>query len=93
MFDEEEKIVHLKELNEGAELKGCKEVNPNKIRTIINFWAIKNWIKRHNDNYSRNHITVKYTQPKEIIQDKLTKRHELAQFIVNYLYLKSRENT
>ena len=92
IFDEEEKIVHLKELNEGAELKGCKEVNPNKIRTIINFWAIKNWIKRHNDNYSRNHITVKYTQPKEIIQDKLTKRHELALFIVDYLYQKSREN-
>ena len=92
IFDEEEKIVHLKELNEGAELKGCKEVNPNKIRTIINFWAIKNWIKRHNDNYSRNHVTVKYTQPKEIIQDKLTKRHELAQFIVDYLYQKSREN-
>lgn len=92
LFDEEEKIVHLKELNEGAELKGCKEVNPNKIRTIINFWAIKNWIKRHNDNYSRNHITVKYTQPREIIQDKLTKRHELAQFIVDYLYQKSPEN-
>ena len=92
IFDEEEKIVHLKELNEGAELKGCKEVNPNKIRTIINFWAIKNWIKRHNDNYSRNHITVKYTQPKEIIQDKLTKRHELALFIVDYLYQKSRKN-
>ena len=93
IFDEEEKIVHLKELNEGAELKGCKEVNPNKIRTIINFWAIKNWIKRHNDNSSRNHLTVKYTQPKEAIHDKLTKRHELALFIVDYLYQKSRENT
>jgi len=91
-FDEEEKIFHLKELNESAELNGCKEVTPNKIKTIINFWAIKNWIKRHNDNYSRNHITVKYTQPKEIIQEKLKRRHELAKFIVDYLYLKSREN-
>ncbi len=92
MFGEEEKTFHLKELNEGAELNGCKEVTPNKIKTVINFWAIKNWIKRHNHNYSRNHITVKYTQSQESIEEKLKRRHELAKFIVDYLYLKSREN-
>lgn len=90
-FDQVEKIFHLKELNEIAELKGCMEVTPNKIKTIINFWAIKNWIKRHYDNYSKNHITVKYTQSKETIEEKLKRRHELAKFIVDYLYLKSRE--
>ncbi|MBL7968700.1 MAG: RecQ family ATP-dependent DNA helicase [Prolixibacteraceae bacterium] len=91
LFDQVEKTFYLKELNESAELKGCMEVTPNKIKTIINFWAIKNWIKRHYDNYSKNHITVKYTQSKETIEEKLKRRHELAKFIVDYLYLKSRE--
>lgn len=91
-FEEEEKIFRLKELNEGAELKGCIEVTLNKVKTVVNFWAIKNWIERHRDDYSKNHFRAKYKQPKEVIQDKLGKRHELAQFIVDYLYQKSREN-
>jgi ATP-dependent DNA helicase RecQ len=49
VFGEIEKTFHIKELNENAEGKGCKDVTPNKIKTIINFWAIKNWIKRHNE--------------------------------------------
>ena len=65
-----------------AEEKGCKDVTPNKIKTIINFWAIKNWIKRHNEEYSKNHIVIICVQPKELLKEKLEKRHELAKFIV-----------
>ena len=46
--DEQEKTLHLKELNEGAATEGCDEVSINKIKTILNFWAIKHWIKRKN---------------------------------------------
>ena len=53
IFEEQEKTFHLKELNEQASENGCKDVTPNKIKTVINFWAIKNWIKRHNQEYSK----------------------------------------
>ncbi|MGN6341400.1 MAG: RecQ family ATP-dependent DNA helicase [Ginsengibacter sp.] len=89
VLEEKEKIYHLKELNQEAEEKGCKDVTPNKIKTIINFWAIKNWIKRHNQEYSKNHVLMLCVQPKESLREKLEKRHELAKFIVEFLYEKS----
>ncbi len=92
LFEEKEKTFHIKELNEEAEVKGCKDVTPNKIKTIINFWAIKNWIKRHNEEYSKNHVVVLCIQPKESLKEKLEKRHELAKFIVEFLYEKSNVN-
>jgi len=89
VFEEREKTFHLKELNAGAEEKGCKDVTPNKIKTIINFWAIKNWIKRSNAEYSKNHMVILCVQPKDSLKGRLEKRHELARFIVEYLYAKS----
>lgn len=92
IFEEKEKIFHLKELNEHAGENGCKNVCPDKIKTIINFWAIKNWIKRQNLEYSKNHILAVCIQPKEILKKKMEKRHELARFIVDYLYGKTNAN-
>jgi ATP-dependent DNA helicase RecQ len=89
MFEEKEKTFHIKELNEGAEENGCKDVTPNRIKTIINFWAIKNWIKRHNEEYSKNHVVILCVQPKDSLKEKLEKRHELAKFLVEFLYEKS----
>lgn len=92
IFEEQGKTFHLKELNEQAGEKGCKNASPSKIKTIINFWAIKNWIKRQNLEYSKNHILVVCVQSKEILKEKLEKRHELARFIVDYLYGKTNAN-
>ena len=89
VFEEKEKTFHIKELNEAAELKGCKDVTPNNLKTIINFWAIKNWIKRHNEEYSKNHVLILCVQPKELLKEKLERRHELARFVVEFLYEKS----
>ena len=89
LFDEQEKSFHIKELNEQAEENGCKEVSPNKIKIILNFWAIKNWIKRYNKDYSKNHIVAISCQPKEELKERLEKRHILAAFIVGYMYDKS----
>lgn len=89
IFSEEEKTFHLKEINEQAEEDGCENVNINQIKTIINFWAIKNWIKRKTLPFSRNHIAALCIQPHEVLQEKLRRRHEVAKFIVEYLYEKS----
>ena len=89
VFQEEEKTFHIKELNEAAEKTGCDSVNTNKIKTLINFWSIKNWIKRQNLEYSKNHVALLCLHPKEHLKEKLEKRHELAKFIVNFFYDKS----
>lgn len=92
VFEEQEKTFHIKELNEEAEQKGCDDVSPNKIKTLINFWAIKNWIKRQNLEYSKNHFVVLCLHSKELLKEKLEKRHELAKFIVEFLHEKSNFN-
>ncbi|WP_321480630.1 RecQ family ATP-dependent DNA helicase [uncultured Bacteroides sp.] len=88
-FEEQEKTFNLKELNEEAQTNGCEEADLKKIKTIINFWAIKNWIKRKNPEYSKNHIVVLSLHPREILQEKLKKRHELATFIIEFLHERS----
>ncbi|WP_339922669.1 RecQ family ATP-dependent DNA helicase [uncultured Cyclobacterium sp.] len=93
IFQEEEKSFQIKELNEKAEENGCEEVSPNKIKTIINFWVIKNWIKRKTQGYSKTHLAVVCIQPKENLKVKLKKRHELAIFLVDFLYARSFDKT
>lgn len=89
LFEEQEKTFHIKELNEQAEEIGCKNVTPNKIKILLNFWAIKHWIKRYSKDYNKNHIVAISCQPKEILKERLEKRHILSEFIVGYLYVKS----
>jgi len=93
VFEEQEGTFLLKELNETAEEKGCEGVNLNRIKTLINFWAIKSWIKRSSKDYSKKHFTIVCLHPKEILKTKLEKRQELAKFIVEYLYEKSNRTT
>ncbi len=64
----------------------CEDVDIKKIKTIINFWSIKNWIKRQNLEYSKNHIATICLHPKEILKEKLEKRYELSKFIVELLF-------
>ena len=89
LFSEEERHMNLKELNEGAEAAGCRESTPGKIRTLINFWVVKNWIRRHSDGYNRDQLVIRYNQPVAILKERLRKRHALAAFIVEYLYKKA----
>ena len=89
LLEEVEKSFHIKELNEQAEKQACTDTSPNKIKNIFNFWAIKNWIRRHNKDYSKNHIVAISCLPAELLKEKIDKRHIIAEFIVNHLYDKS----
>lgn len=91
-FEEKEKTFHIKELNELAEEHGCADVSPSKLKTIINFWVIKNWLRRKQHISSKNHLTIIANHSKMELQTKLEKRHELAQFIVEFLFEKSNQN-
>jgi ATP-dependent DNA helicase RecQ len=89
-LQEEEKILHIKELNQDAEAQGLEEVSTNRIKTVINFWAIKNLIKRRNFEHQKNHLAILSLHQGEILKEKLEKRHQLAKFLVGYLYEKGR---
>ncbi|MFN2435560.1 MAG: UvrD-helicase domain-containing protein, partial [Desulfotignum sp.] len=90
-MDPQETVFHIKELNEQAEENGCADADPAKIKTIINFWAIKHWINRPHADYAKHTFAAALTRPKEVFAQKLEKRHELARFIVELLYEKSRK--
>jgi len=85
-LEAQEQVFHIKELNEQAEELGYHEVSTRKLKTVINFWAIKNWIKREKHKHDQDQISVLALHSKEKIHELLEKRHHLAVFIVEYLF-------
>jgi ATP-dependent DNA helicase RecQ len=79
---------NIKKLNEQAILDGCTESTMPRLKTIINIWSITKWVKRHYDTRSNVHLKLRGLIDREALQAKLIKRHELAQFIIEYLYRK-----
>lgn len=66
---------------------------PNPTNMNINSLKnVKNWIKRQNSNYSKNHVVIQSLHPQAFLKEKLEKRHELSKFIVELLYKKSNLN-
>lgn len=92
-LSEAEITINLKELNEQAAEKGCKDVSPNKLKTIINFWVIKNWVKRNNLAYSKSLVQMVLSHPKAELAGKMERRHSLARTIVEYLFQKATSGT
>ncbi len=88
LVDEKVQIYNIKDLNEKAEKTGLEDINPQKIKTVINFWGIKNWIRRKNSKNSKNHFEIQCLQTKDALKEKLRNRHELAKFIIGYLFQK-----
>ncbi|MCH7407899.1 RecQ family ATP-dependent DNA helicase [Belliella sp. DSM 111904] len=84
----QEKVFHIKALNESAEEYGIHDVSPNKIKTIVNFWAIKNAIKSKGLD-SKNHVAICALFPQSVLKEKVERRHLLAKFIVDFLFEKS----
>jgi ATP-dependent DNA helicase RecQ len=93
LFEAQEKIFHLKEINGQAEEKGIKGISPNRIKTIFNFWATKKWIKQQHHSYSKNHVIAILCLPEVELQQKISTRQDLSRFILNYLYDKSNKAT
>lgn len=91
LLDGEEQIFNVKELNESAMESNCTSVNPNKILTVFNFWAIKNWIKIKHSTYSKNHISIVPSQAIDVLKSTLEKRNVLAKFILNNLFEKTKQ--
>jgi ATP-dependent DNA helicase RecQ len=78
-------------LNERALQEGIADSTTLKLKTIINFWAIKNWIKKHFMDGPGFYVRIKPVMPIDELRNKLEKRHWLASRITEYLYNKSLE--
>ncbi|MBY0536119.1 MAG: RecQ family ATP-dependent DNA helicase [Chitinophagaceae bacterium] len=90
-LNEGDTSYHLKEVIEFFLQSGVKDSSLNKLKTILNFWSIKNWIKKHNLEYSKNHLKIGMLIEKSSFQKKQEKRHLLAKSITEYLYKKASE--
>jgi ATP-dependent DNA helicase RecQ len=90
-IEENEKTYNIKELNETLASSGCSSASTDKIRRILNFWSIKNWIRKLNKDYSKDHIVISISQSKKFLEERLGKRHHLAGFIIEYLYKKVKD--
>ncbi len=84
-LEQQDQVVHLKKINEEA-LSAGKVSDTNRIRTVLNFWAIKNWIRKEKREGSQDHFRIKYAGDREGLSDRITGRHELASFIIHYLF-------
>lgn len=89
LLQEQQKVVNLKELNEEAEKLGMGDVGSAMFRTIINFWAIKHWVKRVNLGYSKNLVELHCLHELGLLKRKQENRQELARFMVDYLFEKA----
>lgn len=92
-LSEEETLFNLKQLNEEAIETGCQNASPARIKTILNYLTIKNWVKQKTQYSSNNHLAVICTESLEILKGKLDKKLELSGFIIRYLYDKTGSNS
>jgi ATP-dependent DNA helicase RecQ len=89
--EEKEITFNLKELNQLFEKQEGTEITVNKLKTIINFWAVKHWIKRQMMDNTHNHVVILCLLPKGILSEKLKNRHLISRFITEYLFEKSKK--
>lgn len=83
---EEETTIHIKELNEGAEIASIKQVTTSKIIDVFNFWTTRGWINRETSKYSKNHILIKMIKSKKEIIKAYKKRMNICDYILDYVY-------
>ncbi|MFO8054813.1 MAG: RecQ family ATP-dependent DNA helicase, partial [Bacteroidales bacterium] len=85
-FSEEEAVFHNKSLNEKLEEQGCSNITSGKVKTIINFWAIKNWIYSKRTAYSKDNLVVRRLHSRRKLEEIIDKKYDLAICIIGFFY-------
>jgi len=75
-INRQEKVLHIKELNEQAKSSVVK------IKTLLNFLTISNLIKRH---VSGNRISISAVKDKHDLEKDLNNRFSISSFILRFL--------
>ena len=79
-----ETVVNRKELNEQAEALGMKQV-PDRMRTVLNYWSVKGWIRREVVKSSPNLLHIRFQVDRAVLRQQLARRVEIGRFILQYL--------
>lgn len=79
-------VLDFKKLNEAAESLGLTSVNLKRMKTVLNFWAVKGWIRKSSLRGSSNLCEVRPRVSTSTFTDRIQFRQELSKFIVEYLY-------
>ncbi len=90
-FKNDSIMSSIRDLNEEGALNGCRSINPKRIKTLTNFWALRNWVEHTGARAGNNMLQIKMRHKDELTIDKINRRHEIASFIVRYLFQKSGE--
>ena len=82
-------VYSLKDINHQCQEAGISDCGLNKIKTVLNFWAIKSRIKKHNLEYSNHHMHISLTETLEGLGKRLEKTQRISQLIIEYLFEKA----
>jgi ATP-dependent DNA helicase RecQ len=74
--------VNIKELNELSLGAGVKGSNPDRIKTVFNFWSIKGLIDR--EAKGKNHLKIILLKDKDEALKELEERWAIAEFILKH---------
>lgn len=88
-LDGEGQCINLKELNEKAVSGGVKNATVNAFKTVLYYWTIQKYIRKSIENTTARTIIVPELSA-EALWEQRQKCIRLSQFIVKYLYEKSR---
>ncbi|MDE7478732.1 MAG: RecQ family ATP-dependent DNA helicase, partial [Lachnospiraceae bacterium] len=86
----EGQCINLKELNESAVKSGIKNATVNAFKTVLYYWTIKKNIKKSIENSTSRTIIIPEMAP-DMLWEQRRQCIELSEFIVKYLFEKSRE--
>jgi ATP-dependent DNA helicase RecQ len=82
-ISEKTTTINIKGLNELALEADIKSSNPDKIKTVFNFWSIKGLVKR--SAKGNNHLKVLLLKNRDETLEVLEERWTIAEFILKYL--------
>ena len=90
-LNENKELYDLKQLNDLALKNNIKNINVKRIRTILYFWSLEKYIDKPKHTLDNNYeIKLGNSGNKEILLEKIEKRIEISDFILEYLCNKSR---
>jgi ATP-dependent DNA helicase RecQ len=91
LIEDGEQTYSIKEWMEVAAQAGCADVAPARVRTLLNFWAVRNFIRKRSGEGTGHHVTILMEHDRELWRRKMEKRHEMAGGILSTLFQKAAE--
>jgi ATP-dependent DNA helicase RecQ len=96
LFNENEKIdIIIKTLNEEGLGKGIPGISVERIRTVVNYWLIKRWVRVTGQRNGGAILRLEKLIKSHQLLAKSDLRHRIASFVLQYLFKKAeceREN-